>query len=565
MFMLAPVRAHAIVWAAFLLAIAGGCANRNVVGSFAFDSAPPFSASGSALQPSRWWVSFDDAGLNQHIEYALGESYTLASALQRLRAARAVVRRESSDLWPDVNGISDVSSTFGPGEDRTSYVRGFDVSYQVDLWGEIQSRVDAEKFRAEATRDDYHAVALALTAEIVRTWFSLIEAHAQAALIENQIKTNNAGLKAQKLRFGLAGIATSPDVFRQKQLVESTLEQKVVIKARIEVLEHLLAVLLGRMPQEASYSTGSTLPELPPLPDTGLPSELLSRRPDVRRDYMELLGADRDLASAISAQYPRFSLTGSLTNISESPETIFRDWFVGLGAQLIAPLFDGGQRRAEVDRTRALVQLRFNEYGDTMLNAFREVEDALALERNQIERIKHIKAQVELAKLSSDRLREYYLIGDANYLDVLSAIQAQQQLQRDALTAQLELLLFRVALYLALAGDFDTCPQPVVIESVIPEIPNRILPGEADSAVPKVDDSDGTLDLSLDTESRNLDTPKRLPKVTADTSTAILAPDGSSQPDDVSNQPDALSAPQNSRAIVRPVGFRRQLMVNADE
>ncbi len=165
------------------------------------------------------------------------------------------------------------------------------------------------------------------------------------------------------------------------------------------------------------------------------------------------------LASAISAQYPRLSLTGSVINVAESPETLFRDWFVSIGGQLIAPLLDGGQRRAEVDRTTAVVRQRFNEYGQTMLNAFREVEDSLALERYQIERIERLEAQVDLAQQASEQLREQYLIGDADYLDVLSAISTQQRLQRETLSARLELVLIRIGLYLALAGDFDTRPQ----------------------------------------------------------------------------------------------------------
>ena len=248
-------------------------------------------------------------------------------------------------------------------------------------------------------------------------------------------------------------------MLRQRQLVESTLEQVVIVTARIEVLEHQLAVLVGQPPQEASYVTGAELPDLPPLPATGLPSELLNRRPDVRRDYLAFMAADRDLASAITAQYPRLSLSGSVRNIADRPEALFRDWFVTIGGQLIAPLIDGGERRAEVDRTTAVVRQRFNEYGQTMLNAFREVEDSLALERYQRARIERLEKQVKLARQSSEQLREQYLIGDTDYLNVLSAITTQQRLQRETLSARLELLLIRIGLYLALAGDFDTCPQ----------------------------------------------------------------------------------------------------------
>jgi outer membrane protein TolC len=192
-----------------------------------------------------------------------------------------------------------------------------------------------------------------------------------------------------------------------------------------------------------------------------LPSELITRRPDIRRDYYALCAADRDLASAVSAQYPRLSFGTSLTNIAEDPSDLFRDWFLSIGSQLIAPLLDGGQRRAEVTRACAVKKELFNRYANSVLIAFGEVEDSLAREKYQVQRIKHLEEQVRLAGRASDQLRDQYLIGDAEYLDVLSAITGQQSLQRQLLSAQLELRLIRVSLYLSLAGGFDpTCQLP---------------------------------------------------------------------------------------------------------
>ncbi|MCR9291374.1 MAG: TolC family protein [bacterium] len=454
--------------AVVVVVVVAGCAHPKLRQDCSDAALPPFTPSGEYAQPDRWWTTFEDAGLDQYVNEALAGNFTLSAALQRLRAARALARREASDLLPDLDGVAGIDSVFGSGPDRTVVAWGLDAAYQVDLWGQIQSRVDAERFRANATQADYQAVALSLAAEVARTWFSLIEAHAQLELLEEQVETNRTGLKAQELRFG-RGFVRSADVLRQRQLVESTLEQAVVVRSRIEVLEHQMAVLLGQMPQTASFNPGSQLPELPPLPATGLPSELLMRRPDVRRDYLAFVAADRDLASAVTAQYPRISLTSSLINTAERPETLFRDWFLSLGGQLIAPLFDGGQRRAEVARTEALVGQRFSEYGLTMLVAFREVEDSLAREKFQIERIERLNSQASLAKQAAEQLREQYLIGDATYLDVLSAIQSQQRLQRDTLSARLELILIRIGLYLALAGDFDTRPQPYLDSP--PELP----------------------------------------------------------------------------------------------
>ncbi|MFK7768175.1 MAG: efflux transporter outer membrane subunit [Mariniblastus sp.] len=501
------VRLGLVWWLLVLPLCVSGCAGRNFVKPLV-PAAPQFSDSGISEAPNRWWVAFGDQELEEKINQAVGGNYTLAAALQRVRAARALTRREASDLFPDLNGISDAGFVFGPGRDSERYGLGLDAAYQVDLWGEIQSRVDAERFRANATCYDAKAIALTLSSEIARNWFSLQEAHAQVKLLKDQIKTNRTGLELQESRFGL-GLIRSADVLRQRQLLESTLEQSVVAEARIEVLEHQLALLLGEMPQTATYETGSELPELPPLPNTGLPSELLQRRPDVLRDYLAFEAADRDLASAISSQYPRISLSGAVQNIADSPESIFRDWFASLGGQLVAPLLDGGQRRAEVDRNAALVFQRFSEYSQTMLIAFREVEDSLAQEKYQVQRIRHLNEQVKLAGQASAQLREQYLIGDAEYLDILSASTTQQSLQRQLLSAQLELVLIRVSLYLALAGEIEPA-SPNERPVVLPDRP--ALENEEVEEVDPQEPSEETTDLqdalreAADTDLPNLET-----------------------------------------------------------
>jgi outer membrane protein TolC len=210
---------------------------------------------------------------------------------------------------------------------------------------------------------------------------------------------------------------------------------------------------------------------MPPLPYTGVPSELLSRRPDVRARFLALAAADQDLAAAVIDQYPRLDLSASLVNSADRPETIFRDWFLSIGGQLLGPILDGGQRRAEVERTRAVVCQRFNEYRQSVLIALQEVEDGLALERYQLELIDKLEAQSELAARASEQLLQFFITGEASYLDVLSANQSEQRLQRSLLSARLDLLSIRIGLYLALAGDFDTrpdfTPQPNVGQDLL--------------------------------------------------------------------------------------------------
>ena len=474
------------------------------------------SESGSVIAPDRWWLAFEDQGLNREVNQGLGGSFDLAAALSRLRAAQALTRREASDLLPDLNGFFADQNSFGPGPDQTRITWGLDAAYQVDLWGQIRSRVEAERMRAEATRADYHAVALTLSAEIARTWFAIIEAYAQLDLLQEQIQTNNQGLAAVELRYREIGEGGSPNILRQRQLVQSTVEQTVVVRASIEVLEHQLAVLTGQPPQSASYSTGSVLPALPPMPFTGLPSELLNRRPDVRAAYLALAAADQDLAVAVTDQYPRLDLNASLVNAAETPSTLFQDWFFSIGGQLLGPIFDGGQRKAEVSRREALVCQRFNEYRQTILVALQEVEDGLALERYQLERIQYLESQVELAGQAADQLLQYFITGEAAYLDVLSANQSQQRLQRSLLSARLDLVLIRIGLYLAVAGGFDTRPEVFFdLPADIPQLPSDLtfVPAEAQFATgtstrKRASSLEGSPSLNLDLVPADTSAPK---------------------------------------------------------
>jgi outer membrane protein TolC len=192
------------------------------------------------------------------------------------------------------------------------------------------------------------------------------------------------------------------------------------------------------------------------LPDTGLPVELLRRRPDVAAAYNRVKAADEDLAAAISNQYPRLTLTASLSATEDEALNLFDEWARSFAGDLTAPLLDAGQRRAEVERARAAKMQRLYRYGQTMLGALREVGDALIQEKKQAQRIRSLREQVRLAEETYERLRYEYFNGAGDYIDVLTALTDEQELRRDLLSARLALVEFRIALYRALAGGFRT-------------------------------------------------------------------------------------------------------------
>ena len=416
-----------------------------------------FSESGSAAVPDQWWTVFGDDRLNAFVDSALTNNFDLNTAWERLQASRAVVDRESSFLLPGVDASMQMAESF-PQPDFVGgeNVRiGLTAQYEIDLWGRINSRVEAERFRAEAARTDYQTSAISLSSEIVLTWYRLAEARSQLALADRQIETNQQILDLLEARFG-SGQIRSADILRQRQLLEATRNQRIGLESDVEVIAHQLAVLMGRAPQDTEDLLPGVLPDLPPLPETGLPIELIRRRPDVQRAFLLLQAADRDLASAISSQYPRLTISANASLRSNNFDNLFRDFAYSFAGSLFAPIFLGGQLSAEVDRNEAVRQQRLYEYGQAILTAFREVEDALIREQKQRESIESIERQLGFADQTYQQLRVEYLNGISNYLDVLTALDQQQQLGRTLLSARLGLLEFRISLYRSLAGGFDT-------------------------------------------------------------------------------------------------------------
>ena len=448
-------RHHTIALVCLSVSSLSGCSPRVVSPSLPVDPPKAFSTAGSHALTERWWTAFGDAEVDSLVDTALQSNISLETAWHRLRGAQAVVDRESASLIPDLDVLFQAEVERSESGDDETLRLGVASDYEIDLWGKIRSAVDAERYRSRATRADYRTAALSLSAEVVRTWYQLMEARSQLDLFDRQIDTNTKVLSLIRARFG-SGQVRSVDILRQRQLLESTREQKIGAESRIQVLENRLAVLLGRPPRDRIEYTHRPLPDLPPLPDTGLPAELIQRRPDVQKAYNLLRAADRDLAVAVTSRYPRLSLTASASSSSDDPGGLFENWARNLTVGLLAPIFNAGELGAEVDRNRAVKQERLSDYGQTVLTAFQEVENALVQERKQVERIRSIREQVRLARQTYEQLRLEYLNGISDYLDVLAALTADQRLERELISARLVLLEYRVALYRALAGGFET-------------------------------------------------------------------------------------------------------------
>jgi len=437
-----------------------GCAHKSPEMDSPATVSGAFTESGSDTMARRWWTEFEDPILNHLMERSLSGNLSLKQSWNRLEEARALVRREESDLGPAVDVNADYRDRKQRSGDNSTSISqssqlGLSASYEVDLWGRIQSSVEATRYDRKATKQDLRASAISLTAEVTRTWFQLVEQYAQKQILEDQIETNRTVLKLVEKRFEL-GQVRAPDVLRQRRLVESTLQQKADVEATIKTLEHQLAALMGRVPNRRVNPVRISFPSVPEPPETGIPAEVINRRPDVHSAFLKVKAADKNVASAIANRYPRIDITASLTTDGADGGSYFDNWIQSLAADFALPLIDSGQRKANVSRSKAVLARRLNGYRDAVITAYREIEDALAREQKQRETIDLVKSQFKNAQKTVGRLRSQYLNGTVDYLDVLDALENKQQLERDLLRARQQLLDIRVSLYRSLAGGFET-------------------------------------------------------------------------------------------------------------
>lgn len=416
----------------------------------------PFSGSGSSGPlPERWWLTFDDPHLNARIDQALEDNWDLRGTWQRFKEASALIDQESAALFPNLELSAQAQEQDPEPPSNQPLQMGLSSEYEIDLWGRLSSGIEAQEQHAYAARADYRTAALSLAAEVTRTWYQLAATRQRLALLEDQVATSRTLLELARRRVA-HGQAHHPDILRQRQQVAALREQRQQVRAEEGTLEHQLAVLLGEPPQSGLTFSTHGLPTLPEVPATGLPAQLVQRRPDVRSAFHQLKAANQEVAAAVSRRFPRLTLTAEALSIGSDSTSLTEDWSLSLTAGIIAPLLDAGRRAAEAEQARAVEQRHLYTYAQTVLTSFQEVEDALLQERHQRRRVASLEQQVADAGQAYEQLRQQYRYGITDYQEVLSALNEAQSVRRELLAANHQLVDYRIALYRALAGGFPT-------------------------------------------------------------------------------------------------------------
>lgn len=388
--------------------------------------------------PGEWWKLLGSSQLNKLVAQALEGNQDLRGALARVETARALVGVKRADWFPQLglNGSyansrsspSELAANFPtnigiplPKLQRESYKASLDMSYELDLWGRVKRSVDSAIASARNADDLLAAQRLTIASEVARNYFLLRSLDLQERVVNDTIKLRNEALDLQKSRFQ-GGMANEMDVTRARTERELAGADLAALERQRGSTEHALAVLCGQMPSSFTLKADASVPTPPSVP-AGLPSQLLESRPDIAAAEAALEAANADIGVAKAAFFPAFKITGSGGLDSVSAKDFF-DWenrALSIGPSFSLPIFQGGRLKANLEAAKSRYDEALAKYRQTVLTAFREVEDSL-LDLQSISRQRvSLEAAMKSAADTSQLARVRYEKGLASYFEVVEA------------------------------------------------------------------------------------------------------------------------------------------------
>ena len=421
--------------------------------------APSFPIAGSSASQAAasiaWQGFFADVRLKQLIGLALSNNRDLRVAILNIEQARAQFQIRRADMVPTVGlGVSG-SRTPGPDDSTTSsYSAGLAVSsFELDLFGRVRSLSNAALAQFLATEEARKATHISLIASVANAYLATLADDELLALTQKTLDARAESLRLIRLKYD-NGVVSKLDLQQGLSLVDSarvTLAQQQRQRAQdINMLTLLLGQTVPANPAPGNTLAATVLSELP----AGLPSDLLTVRPDIRAAEQQLIAANANFGAARAAFFPRISLTGSAGSASGELSGLFKSGSFGwsFAPQMVLPIFDYGRNQANLGSARAGRDIAVAQYERTIQSAFREVSDALAGQATYGEQLRAQRAvaDAEQERFNLSDLR--YRSGAASYLDLLDAQRSLFAAQQGAVQANLARLQNQVTLYRVLGG-----------------------------------------------------------------------------------------------------------------
>lgn len=424
------------------------------------------TAPAKGLETTAWWKTFGDSTLDGLMTRAAQGSLTVQQAQARILQARATLGGAKADQWPSVNAAASAdrnkesrNASSAATTATTLYQAGFDASWEVDLFGGKRKATEAAQARYEASIEDLRGTVLTLQGDVATNYIALRGNQAQLEITRQSAETQRQTVKITEERCRL-GLTSALDVAQAKAQLASTTSGIPSLEASIKQSIHRLGILLGLEPTALMEELSGTRP-LPSAQGavvaTGLPSELLSRRPDLRGSERNLAAAMADVGVAKADLYPKFDLTFGLglksLETSNFASISSRYWSIVPGLSL--PIFNRGALKATVSRKEAIYQECLAAFRASYQSALEDVENALADYSAENGRRADLEESLRQSQEAFDLAQERYRRGLTSFLDVLTTQSTLQSAQSSLSLSDARLLTDLVSLYKALGGGWD--------------------------------------------------------------------------------------------------------------
>ncbi len=428
-----------------------------------------------SMKRGAWWELFGDPALNALEEQVSVSNQTLAQAEAQFRGARAAVAAARAGLFPTVTAGAQVTRSYSgasrsapgaPSGTTTVYQVPVDFTYEADVWGKVRRTIEENAANAQASAADVETIRLSLQAELAVDYFQLHGLDEQKRLLDTTVTDYETALKITGNRHD-QGVASGADVAEAQTQLETARAQAIDLGVSRTQLEHAIAILTGKAPVDLTIPMGP-IAVAPPVVPLALPSELLERRPDIAAAERRVAAANAQIGVATAAYYPNLSLSASGGFASSTLGTLFSlpNRFWSLGPQLLATLFDGGLRRAQVAQAEAAYDAQVAAYRESVLTAFQNVEDNLGALRILADEAIQQTAAVNAAEKSLALTRNRYSAGIATYLEVITAENAAYANERTAVDLRVRQMTASVNLVKALGGGWSVAQMPQTVGAV---------------------------------------------------------------------------------------------------
>ena len=427
-----------------------------------------------------WWTTFQDPTLSALVERAVKSNLDLRQAEARLQQARAAHGIAAAALWPTVNATaaftrsaSPSASSGGGGASSSStgkpaviahslFQAGLDASWEMDLFGGVRRNLEAADADVWAAVEDSRDVLVTLVAEVALNYIDLRGSQQQIVIAQNNLVAQKHNADITRQRFA-AGLASGLDVANADAQVATTAAQIPLLESSARQTIYSLSVLLGQAPATLlkELEPTSAIPPTPPEVPIVLPSELLRRRPDIRRAEAQIHAATARIGVATADLFPKFSLTASLSSQSNRLGSVLdwvnRSWSFGPSAGWT--LFDGGAILSNIEVQKAIEEQVLITYQKAILTALQDVENALIAYTKEQENRKALTDAVTANRKALDLSTKLYIEGQTDFLNVLIAERSLYNSEDALVQATRTVSTNLVALYKALGGGWDLPPQ----------------------------------------------------------------------------------------------------------